>query len=344
MKKVITLVFSVILIFLTACGLNGGPSGEEQTIGTSESTTQGEHLESSTPEKNDALESIPLLYCDFSDKTISTGEWNTVTNEIILSDSPIGSTIDPYTLYSLRWDGEENISGLEIYLQEVNTFSDPVSLLPLIYGEICNADMSVYISDEGSLMMKIGDRTMGILGANIEIDGLGKVEPAMMSGKSLLVDGDTAYYLQSIMGESGIYIICTTIDIKSGVAESQLVSGSPYAYDDIDIENFSQDVFSASKDHFYFCLKNAVCSIDPKTMQVSKVVALEDLPLTSDGAATTFQITNIAVYDDNIIVECAEYITDIPSSKSSHLCSMDGKNIQTIKWNSNRELIIFPKL
>lgn len=65
--------------------------------------------------------------------------------------------------------------------------------------------------------------------------------------------------------------------------------------------------------------------------------------MNSNDLNVSVQISGVTAYGGNVLVECAEYISDIPESKTSILCSSSGDVLQSLKWDSTKELIVFPK-
>lgn len=328
MKRLLSsFVVAILLLCMVGC-----QNANEPPLGSKEPTV------AETPE------TIPILYCDFADKNISLGEWDTASNEFVVSeDLPIGTSEDPYTLYSIRWDGDRTISGLQAYLDELNHFEEGITLKQKNYGEFVRDQVSVSVSDDGEIIFKDGDTQKTVSGTEITIDGIGEVTPAMLSGVALSLSEKTAYYLQSIMSENGVYLVCSEIDRTSMHANSYILNDAPYSYEEIDVENFGEDAFAENNGTIYFYTKNAIISLDTGTRQVSQVLTLNDLNLPSNDPNVRYQISGIAAYKENIIVECSEYVTDIPNSKTSFLCSPTGEVIQSIRWECSEELVVFPK-
>lgn len=294
--------------------------------------------------QNTEAGSIPVMYCDFESESIFFGEWDLQSNDLIVSkNNPIGMTDDPYTLYSLRWDGDKTIAGLQVYLETINHFEDGVILNSRDYGEFIKGEVSISVSDNGKLILNTHDTTYDISDTNIFIDGLGQVTPSMMNGNALVVHGENIYYLQSVMVEDGIYFVCSVISMPSMTVENYMINSVPYSYEEVDVETFGEDTFAVKDSMVYFYTKQAVYSFDPEARTVTEFLTLDDLKLSTDKSDVRFQISGVSVYEENIIVECAEYITDIPSSRTSYLCSSAGEVIQSLKWNCSTELVVFPK-
>lgn len=322
MKNTLFGLLFIILICLTGCQQVAPPAQNDNPT---------------TPE------SIPVLFCNFEDKTISIGEWDISTNEItIAKDSLVGISKDPYTLYSLHWDGNKTISGLQVYLEELNSFSS-MTLCPSSYGEFVKEGVTITTLDDGRLALNSKDKSGNISESDITIDGTGKVPSTMMSGAAISVVGDTVFYLRSVMTAAGIYLICSDIHVQSMTAESYVINSKPYSYEEIDIGSFGADAFAEENGVIYFYTQSAVYSFAPMTRECSLLLELNDLNLPIDNPDVRFQISNVTAYEENIIVECAEYVTDIPTSKTSFLCSPDGNILKSLIWNCTEELVIFPK-
>lgn len=341
MKHIFPAFLSIILLCLTGCQLIEG------TVPKTEIPSDDSSISNEMPSQNDNVidfEPIPILFCNFEDKSISVGNWDVAKNEFVIPDDGFaGTTEDPYTLYSLRWDGDKKISGLQVYLDEINHFNGSLVLQPKRYGEFIKNGVSIIISDNGEPVLNIEDKSHIISGTDVIIDNIGQVTPVMMTGVAFSIDEEVAFYLQSLMTEDGVYLICSTIDMSTMDAESYIINSDPYVYDEIDMGTFGEDAFAEENGVIYFYTKNVVYSFTPKTKEVSKVIFLEGLNLPSDDPDTRFQISGVTVYDGNVLVECAEYVTDIPNSKTSFLCSPTGEVLQSIKWNCSEELAVFPK-
>lgn len=343
MKRFFPILLSVMLlclVCLTGCQQTDGPSQDAENPPNDPVSTEIPDQDSA----EEALASIPVLYCNFADKSISTGVWDLSRNELDISEgSAVGTTEDPYTLYSLRWDGDKTISGLQVYVEELNHFDTTMTLQAKNYGEFTKDGVSIAVSDDGGLTLSLDGKGRSVSGADINIAGIGEVTPAMMSGNALVVENGTAYYLQSIMAADGVYFVCSAIDLSSMDAESYVLNDKPYSYDEIDMASFGEDSFAEENGVIYFYTKGAVYAFTPKAETVSQILALEDLNLPADGSGARFQFSGVNAYAGHIIAECAKYVTDIPEGSTSFLCSTDGDVLQQLEWDCSEELLIFPK-
>ena len=339
MKRFLLIILSVTLLCLTGCQRTDGPSQDVES--QPDNPAPNEAADGGITEKD--LESIPILYCEFTDKTISFGKWILSMNELVISeDAAIGTSEGSYMLYSLRWDGDKTISGLQVYLDELNHFDTTVVLQPKNYGEVVKDGTSVSVSDDGGLELSFeGGGRHSLPGSDVTIEGIGKVFPAMMAGNAFSIDDGIVYYLQSIMAEDGAYLVCSAIDLSSMTVESYVVDSKPYPYDEIGMSTFGKDAFAEENGMIYFYTKAVVYAFDPKDRKVSQIFTLEDLP--ADSSNARFQFSGVNVYNEHIIVECAKYIADIPDRKTSILCSTDGEVLQMLEWDCSEELIILPK-
>lgn len=322
MKSILTILMSMIFLCLVGC----------------QEITPIDKLE------QEITYNIPILVCDFDTKNISIGEWDLSSNEFVISqNSHVGTTEDPYTLYSLHWNGERGISGLQVYLEEINNFSNEMELRTFNYGEIINDDVCITTSNENRIVYSDGNKSVDIPYSNEIIEKTGEITPDMLGGACLYVDKENAFYLQSVISEKGVYLVCFVINIQSLAAESYLVDVNSDIYGELEGGIFGTDTFATGNGRTYFYTRDAVYAFNPEKKNVSQLITLDDLNLISENKDTRFQISGVNLYGENIIIECAEYVRDIPHSKTSVLCSTSGEVYRSKNWDCNKKLIVFPK-
>lgn len=296
------------------------------------------------PSGEERLTNIPIMRCGLETRNISVGSWDLSSNVFTAVETPAGTTSDPYSLYSLQWDGDKVLVGLQVYLEELNTFNDSFDLRPTSLDEIIKDGTSITLSDEGELMLSNGDKAGSISGTEVTVDGIGGISPAMMQGNALSTSGETVFYLQSAIGESGLYLICTAINTETMSAENYVVGDKPFPYSEVDVDAFSPNLFAEESGIFYFCLTDAVFSFDPASRMLSKLFTLDSLGLSNDTDEYRVQFSGVTIYKGCLIVESTICEQDIQTQKVAHLCSLDGVVLQSISWDCQKELIIFPSL
>lgn len=335
-KYVLTILALLVLLCLSGC------QNAEQ-VDQKVDTNIGDSQNIVEPSGDGALSNIPIMSCNLETRNISVGAWDLASNVFNDGASPVGTTSDPYSLYSLQWDGDKAVAGLQVYLEELNQFDTSFNLRPMNLDEVVKKGISITLSDNGELMLNNGDTTGSISGTEVSIDGMGEITPAMMQGNALATNGETAYYLQSIMGEPGMYLICTAINMETMSAENHLVGKGPFPYSQVDIEAFNPNFFAEENGIFYFCLTDAVFSFDPTSRVLSQMLTMDDLGLTDDTGDSRVQLSGITVYKGHLIIESTEYEGDVHISKIAHLCSIDGTVLKSISWDSQKELVVFPR-
>lgn len=336
MKRLILLYLTVALLLLAGCQHAKQPDPD---VGTNIDGSQGP----AEPNKEETPATIPIMRCDLDTQNISLGNWDLATNTFSTGDILAGTTSDPYSLYALHWDGERIITGLQVYLEEINKFDDSFDLRPAALEEVIKDGISITLTDNGELTLSNEGQTDSISGAEVNIDEIGEVSPAMMQGNALAVAGNTVFYLQSVMGESGLYLVCTTVNMDTMSADNYVVGDKPFPYSEVDIDAFGPSLFAEHDDIFYFCMTDAVFSFDPVSHALSRILTLDSLGVSNDTGDYRVQLSGMTVYEGCLIVESTMAEQDIHTQKIAHLCSLDGAVLKSISWDCQEELIIFPK-